>query len=580
MKIYFHISVHLISKPQQIQAAKLGHFQKLFVTLYLNELQCRVHSFSDPEGFCSLFLCVCLRAMEFSELIKTSKVDHVLLSRPFLPPVKGTLCITSHHLLLSSRAGDKEELWLLLRNIDAIEKSVQNISGYQSIKCVNQQNGDRYTGSSGIITIKCKDLCIMYLEIPGMEECLNVAKSIESLSSLESIRHMYPFFYRPKEPNLQEGWNLFTPEEQFTKLSLHTDNWRLSYVNKEFAVCLSYPEAVIVHKAVDDAALKIIACFRQSGRFPVLSYHHKRTGMVIMRSSQPLTGANGKRCKEDEQYLAAVLHPDKKGYIIDTRSTQAAHQAKVKGGGFESKTKYHNWKRLHRSIERGRVLQESLIKLVDACNDQSNSIDRWLSKLEASKWLSHVKTVLTIACLAAQCVDREGVSVLIHDSEGRDSTLQLTSLAQIILDPDCRTIDGFQALIEREWLQAGHPFQHRCASSAYSHAKPKQEAPVFLIFLDCCWQMISQFPCSFQFNEHFLIILFEHAYASCFGTFLCNNEKERFTLNVKEQTISIWSRMNRPCERKQYMNPLYERNNLAIWPSVAPQSLQLWQGTN
>ncbi|XP_038650664.1 myotubularin-related protein 9-like isoform X1 [Scyliorhinus canicula] len=516
--------------------------------------------------------------MELSELIETSKVDHVLLSRPFLQPVKGTLCVTSHHLLLSSRAGDKEELWLLIRNIDAIEKSVQNLSGYQSIKFVNQENGDRLAGSSGIITIKCKDLCVMSLEIPGMEECLNIAKSIEALSSLETTSHMYPFFYRPKQLNLLEGWDLFTPEEQFTKLSIHTDNWRLSYVNKEFAVCTTYPDAVIVHKCIDDAAIKTVAGFRQGGRFPVFSYYHKKTKMVIMRSSQPLTGANGKRCKEDEQFLAAVLQPDKKGFIIDTRSIQAAHQAKVKGGGFESKTNYHNWKRLHRPIERGRVLQESLIKLIDACNDQSNSIDRWLSKLETSKWLTHLKTVLTIACMAAQCVDREGASVLIHGSEGRDTTLQLTSLAQIILDPDCRTISGFQALIEREWLQAGHPFQIRCASSAYSHAKLKQEAPIFLIFLDCCWQMSCQFPCSFQFNEQFLITLFEHAYASCFGTFLCNNEKERFTLNVKEQTISIWARMNSPSEQKQYVNPLYERNNFTIWPSVAPQSLQLWQG--
>ncbi|KAL0164299.1 hypothetical protein M9458_040052, partial [Cirrhinus mrigala] len=51
------------------------------------------------------------------------------------------------------------------------------------------------------------------------------------------------------------------------------------------------------------------------------------------------------------------------------------------------------------------VLQESLIKLVEACNDQSHSMDRWLSKLEASNWQSHVKEILTTACLAAQCID-------------------------------------------------------------------------------------------------------------------------------------------------------------------------------
>ncbi|NXQ41214.1 MTMR9 protein, partial [Catharus fuscescens] len=151
----------------------------------------------------------------------------------------------------------------------------------------------------------------------------------------------------------------------------------------------------------------------------------------------------------------------------------------------------------------------------------------WLSKLEASNWLTHIKELLTAACLAAQCIDRESASVLVHGSEGTDSTLQVTSLAQIILDPRCRTIHGFQALIVREWLQAGHPFQQRCAQSAYSNSKQKWEAPVFLLFLECVWQIHRQFPCSFEFNEQFLITLFEHAYASQFGTFLGNNENER-----------------------------------------------------
>lgn len=48
---------------------------------------------------------------------------------------------------------------------------------------------------------------------------------------------------------------------------------------------------------------------------------------------------------------------------------------------------------------------------------------------------------------------REGASVLVHGTEGTDSTLQVTSLAQIILDPDCRTIQGFESLLVREWLQ-------------------------------------------------------------------------------------------------------------------------------
>ena len=42
-----------------------------------------------------------------------------------------------------------------------------------------------------------------------------------------------------------------------------------------------------------------------------------------------------------------------------------------------------------------------------------------------------------------------------HGSDGRDLTLCVTSIAQVILNPDCRTVSGFEALIEREWLQVG-----------------------------------------------------------------------------------------------------------------------------
>lgn len=34
----------------------------------------------------------------------------------------------------------------------------------------------------------------------------------------------------------------------------------------------------------------------------------------------------------------------------------------------------------------------------------------------------------------------------------------------------------------------------------------------------------------------------------------------------------------RPRVRDYYSNPLYEHTELAIWPSVHPQSLQLWRG--
>ncbi|KAI0223727.1 Myotubularin-related protein 9 [Lamellibrachia satsuma] len=494
--------------------------------------------------------------MEFVEFIRTPKVDGVTLYRPNAEPVEGTLCITGHHLILSSRQNHKEEMWLLHKNVDSVEK--------------------RLVGAGGVLSLKCKDFECVQLEIPLADDCINIAASIEQLSNIDNLNMTYPFFYRPMFDILQDGWQAFPPEAEFSRLKSCSEKWRLSSVNKGFQVCGSYPEIVVVPTAIDDEALRKAASFRQGNRFPVLSYYHKTNGMVMLRSSQPLTGPNGKRNKEDERLINAVLGVGMRGYIIDTRSQTAAKLATAKGGGVEPEMHYPQWRRLHQQVERCNVLHESLIKLIEASNDSSSSMDKWLSKLDSSGWLTHVKDIITCACVIAQCVDKECASVLVHGSNGTDSTLQVTSLAQLILDPDCRTVTGFEALIEREWIQGGHPFWERCAKSAFAISKHRNEAPVFLLFLDCVWQIWQQFPCSFEFNEDFLHMLLKHAYASQFGTFLCNNMMERGKHNLPTKTVSLWSYLNRPEVLSLYLNPLYEPNASAVWPSVAPQSLQLW----
>lgn len=498
--------------------------------------------------------------MEFADVIKSPKIDDVVLSRPLHDAVEGTLCITSHHVILSSRKGAHEELWILHRAIDVVERKLA-------------PNG-------GTLILKCKDFRILLLEIPGLDQFTNAANSIETLSGLENCEYYYPFFHQSLSGVFEDGWSAFLSETEFSKILVNTDEWRLSHVNKDFSICPSYPQAVVVPKSIDDLTLSASASFRYNGRFPVCSYCHADTKAAILRCSQPLVGTNNRRCKEDEKLINAVLGVNKKGYIIDTRTQNLAQLSRTKGGGVEPEMHYPMWRRIHKPIDRHSTLLDSLAKLVEACSDTSSSMDKYLSRLESSGWLNSVKDVLTCACLVAQCIDKEGASVVIHGAEGTDATLQVCALAQVILDPDCRTIRGFEALVEREWLQAGHPFTTRCHRGAFttSSIRTKDQSPTFLMFLDCVYQIHYQFPCSFEFNESFLILLFEHAYASQFGTFLGNCEKDRLELKLAERTVSLWSHVNQPSVLPCFFNPVYEPNSNVIWPSVAPQSLLLWPG--
>ncbi len=63
--------------------------------------------------------------------------------------------------------------------------------------------------------------------------------------------------------------------------------------------------------------------------------------------------------------------------------------------------------------------------------------------------------VLKAAVKIAKLINKKGSSVLVHCSDGWDRTSQLCALAQIILDPYYRTIEGFSVLVEKEWLAFG-----------------------------------------------------------------------------------------------------------------------------
>lgn len=108
----------------------------------------------------------------------------------------------------------------------------------------------------------------------------------------------------------------------------------------------------------------------------------------------------------------------------------------------------------------------------------------------------------------------------------RDRTAQLSSLAQLMLDPYYRTIEGFLVLIQREWCSFGHKFEDRLGRSGHS----KEKSPVFIQMLDATWQLLHQYPTSFEFTGHFLTILMECLYSGFFFTFRANCELDRMKL--------------------------------------------------
>jgi hypothetical protein len=207
-------------------------------------------------------------------------------------------------------------------------------------------------------------------------------------------------------------------------------------------------------------------------------------------------------------------------------------------------------------------IRKSFRSMCKLCYETSSSTDSdWLSKFAGTSWLQHCSSLLNAAINVIQATNNnEGV--LVHCSDGWDRTTQVVSLSLLLLEPQYRTILGFMRLIEFQWLNFGHRFHDRIG-----HGQPyggsnigttNEVSPIFLQWIDSVYQVLLQFPESFEFNETFLLHILHHLYSCRFGTFLCNSDLERNQRKVKEKTKSLWDHLNGLHSSSScYSNPLF-----------------------
>lgn len=174
---------------------------------------------------------------------------------------------------------------------------------------------------------------------------------------------------------------------------------------------------------------------------------------------------------------------------------------------------------------------------------------RFYTLLDKTCWLLYVSLCLKYANLAATTM-KEGRTVVLQESDGRDMCCVISSLTQLLLDPYFRTICGFESLIQKDWVALGHPFRYfrklfwqpkkdslfnllngiLFYSDRLGHVinnDTSEQSPLLLLFLDCTWQLLQQFPEEFEFSETFLTTLWDSAFLPIFDTFLFNSEHDR-----------------------------------------------------
>ncbi|XP_041496891.1 myotubularin-related protein 1 isoform X1 [Microtus oregoni] len=488
-------------------------------------------------------------------------VKDVMYICPFMGAVSGTLTVTDFKMYFKNVERDPHFI---------LDVPLGVISRVEKIGA--QSHGDNSCG----IEIVCKDMRNLRLAYKQEEQRkLGIFENLNKHAfPLSNGQVLFAFNYKEKFP--VNGWKVYDPVSEYKRQGLPNESWKISKINSNYEFCDTYPAIIVVPTSVKDDDLSKVAAFRAKGRVPVLSWIHPESQATITRCSQPLVGPNDKRCKEDEKYLQTIMDANAQSHkliIFDARQNSVADTNKAKGGGYESESAYPNAELVFLEIHNIHVMRESLRKLKEIVYP---SIDesRWLSSVDGTHWLEYIRVLLAGAVRIADKIESGKTSVVIHCSDGWDRTSQLTSLAMLMLDSYYRTIKGFEALIEKEWISFGHRFALRVGHGDDNHADADR-SPIFLQFIDCVWQMTRQFPSAFEFNELFLITILDHLYSCLFGTFLCNCEQQRIKEDIYTKTISLWSYINSQLD--EFSNPFFVNyENHVLYPVASMSHLELW----
>ncbi|KXT14590.1 hypothetical protein AC579_3702 [Pseudocercospora musae] len=343
-----------------------------------------------------------------------------------------------------------------------------------------------------------------------------------------------------------------------------------------------------------------------------------------------------------------VYGSTRRNMIVDARPKINAMANRAGGGGMEDVANYRASdgslpERIFLDIPNIHVMRKSLEKVVESfVTSDFTDLRPDQEALRKSGWLRYIAGLLDGANMVARAVGLGGSHVLLHCSDGWDRTSQVAAIAEVMLDPYYRTLQGFVTLVQKDFLSFGHKFEHRNgtlgsekwfdienervvpsrskensstdpkgmntfgskaisgaknwfeksrgsifgqandsrssldgsgsrppsppanpvlhAPASTSTAKDREHkikedeiAPIFHQFLDAIFQLQHQHPNAFEFNERFLVRLFYQTYASQYGEFLFNNERDRSA--NEGRFASVWPHFF--SRRREFINPDY-----------------------
>ncbi|KAK4308310.1 hypothetical protein Pmani_019991 [Petrolisthes manimaculis] len=283
------------------------------------------------------------------------------------------------------------------------------------------------------------------------------------------------------------------------------------------------PSVLVVPRDLLDAQLEASAQHFQGTRPPVWCWG-AMPGAALVRMAQISPGITDKQQENRMMGLVHRCHPKKlEPTILDLDQILPSLK--------DIQISYLKLKELHTPDDPGQFWDQ----------------DRhYYSRWESSRWLTYVSRCLEVAQMAATAIYHHNSSVILQDNEGRDLSAVISSLVQLLLDPQVRTIRGFHCLVQKEWVALGHPFTNRLG---HTRNNPEEQCPLWLLFLDCVYQVSEQHHAALEFTSQYLVALWHASHCSLHSSFTFNS------INAKYNTTAVLQRENP--HQPVYLKPVW-----------------------
>ncbi|KAK9887578.1 hypothetical protein WA026_023384 [Henosepilachna vigintioctopunctata] len=498
------------------------------------------------------------------------EVENVRMYRPLSDKKKfttGVLTITTFKL--SFACAEEETDWKgLIQHNNLLGVNDICLSSIDTIYQIGEKTRKKLVPGQNV-SGKVKELLIICKNMRSFEFCFKFSTK-DSGKSVANVllHHCYPkrhsllFAYEYSEPpsgkSISREARLFRTKEDWRLEYNRTKckNWRISDVNQNFRTSHMLVESLIIPQSLTDSALtQAVEHFRN--RCGPVWVWGTPLGAALVRMADLLPTITDRIQENTVLEHIRRSHPDKKPpYLFD----------------------------LSRECPSPKDVYNSYLKLRDLCVPESTrqfkqQDFKFYGLLDNSKWLTFVSICLSKSLEAAELLSTHNSTIVLQEGNGTDMNCVISSLVQIILDPHFRTKYGFQSLIQKDWVAMGHQFAYRL-----SHILDKEVefCPLFLLFLDCVWQLLQQFPMAFNFSETYLTTLWDSVGISIFDTFLFNCEHDRVLAETGQDKLVLrsvwdWSRQFNERDIAFFCNPLFQDTfTEKLKPKTETSALGIW----